>query len=747
MPSQRPIHAARNVIQATAGGWLAGAALGLTEAGLHAATAGAPDAVAPVYAVVLYGLLGLPFGVAAGALFTLVERWWDPGPRAEARALVAGAVFALWPLAGFTGMYLLNKIVFLERGVPPAGLLGLAGALLAITALAWFVAVPLVHGPLRVLRTGPGSLGAWGLLAAVTGVWAVVGAPADPRASFSVPRPMPPALVDRPNVLVIAVDTLRADTLGAYGMDGGISPAIDALAARGVVFEQAIAQASWTRSSFATLWTSRLPSGHNADTKAARLPEELDLVSEVLRDAGVVTGNLVNNINVTATFGFDQGWDVFLYEAPDYSFGATESVFALTFYKVLHKVHEKLSSSKEVSRFYQPADVVLADARQFIEANRERRWMLVAHLMEPHDPYFRHPYLEGTGTAEFDGYGYGRAEHEHPDPAQVDELKRLYRHEITHMDRRIADFIEWMARTGDLDNTAIVLTADHGEEFHEHGGFWHGQTLYDEQIRIPLIVRLPGDALAGTRVPWQVRHLDVAPTIAGLMGVPPSPQWDGLDVLNPVRRGVARRAEVAEEIAALDARIEAEVAARAAEIDPEGAEGAEGAEVAEVAEAVEPSDAEPAAAEDLDALRAARDALEAERVSLDWAALDACAALNRPESLPAVAEQDFEGNVLSAYRAGGAKRIHASTGNTRGLPVRQLFDIANDPGETRDLTGTTGVICDASAAVAISRLDDALKRSLERSAAAGVEGGSAEMDAAEKARLCALGYMSGDDCE
>jgi arylsulfatase A-like enzyme len=179
------------------------------------------------------------------------------------------------------------------------------------------------------------------------------------------------------------VDTLRADHLRA-----GLTPNLDAMAADGVVFEQAFAQASWTRSSGASLWTSRLPSSHNADTKAARLSEDAVLWSEVLQDAGVTTGALVNNINLTESFGFNQGFDTFVYESPDYSFGGTESVFALTFYKVVHKVAEKVfGGNKAVSSYYQPAPVVLADAQAFIEANNDSRWALYVHLMEPHDPY------------------------------------------------------------------------------------------------------------------------------------------------------------------------------------------------------------------------------------------------------------------------------------------------------------------------------------------------------------------------
>jgi len=209
----------------------------------------------------------------------------------------------------------------------------------------------------------------------------------------------------------------------------------------------------------------------------------------------------------------------------------------LTLYKLLQRIDGKgwLGRGKRVEEFYQPAEVVLGDARRFIEANSEGPWALFVHLMEPHDPYFSHPYLKGTGSAEFDGYGVTRTDNEEPDPSRADELKALYADEITHLDHKLAPFLDWMRTSGHYDNTLIVLTADHGEEFFEHGGWWHGLTLFEEQIHVPLIVKLPGQELAGTRVPWQVRQLDVCPTAVAAQGLSPDESWDGADLLVDVR--------------------------------------------------------------------------------------------------------------------------------------------------------------------------------------------------------------------
>ena len=108
-------------------------------------------------------------------------------------------------------------------------------------------------------------------------------------------------------------------------------------------------------------------------------------------------------------------------------------MFGLTFYKVVAKVLERLAPShRTVHNYYQPADVVLSDAKAFISNNAESRWVLYAHLMEPHDPYFEHPIIDGSGSDDYNGVAYGRAEHEHPDPADTEYLKRVYKQEIEH---------------------------------------------------------------------------------------------------------------------------------------------------------------------------------------------------------------------------------------------------------------------------------------------------------------------------
>lgn len=696
-------------LQGTLGGLLGASTLGLLEALYHLVTQGAPDLLAPFYGFVLYGLIGVPFGIAAGVGMILLGRITPHGEGAPALARALGTALAVSPMLLFILRYLANKVVYAEQGVPMSGnlaVLVIVGAFFVfeIVGAAW-----LLRTRLKALLNPIAAMGLWALGAVV--LYGVAQVSSGPSRDFAHAKAVPQGMADKPNVLIFTVDTLRADHLGIYGHPANPSPVIDKLGHDGIVFENASAHASWTRSSFASLWTSRLPSAHNTDAKASRMSDDLVLLSEVLRDAGVTTGNLANNINVTATFNFDQGYDTFLYEAPDYHFGATESVFSLTFYKVVHKLREKLGGKKEVATFYQPAEVVLNDAQAFIEANRDGRWMLGVHLMEPHDPYFEHPYLDGSGPEEFNGVGFARAEVESPELDQAEYLKKVYLDEIRHLDRKMAPFIEWLEAQGLYDDTMIVLTADHGEEFGEHGGFWHGTTLYEEQVHVPLLIKMPGKAMAGTRIDWQARLIDVAPTITAALGVAPSDTWAGKDLIPDVRTHAEQQArrEVALK-SAQDVVQQFTEAATAGTLSPEE-----------------------------------KDIYDRARITL--APADPCSTYSLPLDRTVVAEQDFEGNVLSTVKLGGFKLIRANDGNPRGLPTTQLFDLKADPHENTDLATLSSPICGQGGPDRVETLQGVLDREIQAAATGAVQAEDVEVDQGEICRLCALGYMSGDACD
>lgn len=472
------------------------------------------------------------------------------------------------------------------------------------------------------------------------------------------------------NVLFLLVDTLRADHVGAYNEMDIHTPNMDMLAKEGLLFEQSYAQASWTRPSGMSIFTSRIPSGHGTQTKAAAAPEEAVLFTEVLHDAGIRTAGLANNINLTATFNLDQGYDAFLYTEPNYPLYGSESVFGLTLYKVLEKVLARLGSdsNRSVYSYYQPADTLFSYAKGFLNNNGSQPWMLYLHLMEPHDPYFEHPVLSG-GEQEYSGVAYGRKEHEHPDPNKTAEIKDLYKQEVEFLDRKLGVFFQYLQDENLYDNTWIVLVSDHGEEFHEHGGFWHGTTLYDEVLRVPLLIKTPSSGPKNLRVPWQVRGIDIAPTITAALNIPADASWEGQNLLS---------------------------------------------EAALLALSSPPKEESP----------------------------DCNSSREHPLDRIVVAENNFEGNVLSSLRMRGFKYITANEDNNRALRPEELYDIASDTTEQTNIAGQTTLICAQSTEDHTKLLKAVLGETINASLQTAVNSSGVELDEATIQKMKALGYMT-----
>ena len=157
----------------------------------------------------------------------------------------------------------------------------------------------------------------------------------------------------------------------------------------------------------------------------------------------------------------------------------------------------------------------------FSSANQENPWFLFVGYMDPHDPYYEHPY---------NGVGYSRAAHVKPEPSEADRLRKLYDGEITYWDEHFGKLIGSLKQRKLYDDLTIVITADHGEEFMEHGGFWHGTTLYDEQLHVPLFVKLPKGERAGSTVSHWVESVDVMPTLLALKQVKAPAAMQGVDL-------------------------------------------------------------------------------------------------------------------------------------------------------------------------------------------------------------------------
>jgi arylsulfatase A-like enzyme len=319
------------------------------------------------------------------------------------------------------------------------------------------------------------------------------------------PRPVP--------VILVSIDTLRMDHLGCYGYERPTSPVLDATLCRdGVVFEEAIAHAPSTLPSHASMLTGLLPVHHGASfAKERALAPEVVTLAERLAEAGYRTGSLNNGAQVNASWGLAQGFEL---------------------YRSLRQDRMDLVTTEALAWL----DAVLA------EGERERIFLFL-HTYEVHHPYtpseadlaifeqsrYRGYLGRGVGYKELQRINRGAAP---MSPRDLEFIVDAYDAEIRSMDRGLEMLVEGLKQRGLYRDALIVFTSDHGEEFHEHGWVgWHSHTLYDELLRVPLVVKLPGNRAAARRVEYQVRLTDLVPTVLDLVGLPVPEHLDGTSLL------------------------------------------------------------------------------------------------------------------------------------------------------------------------------------------------------------------------
>ncbi len=306
-----------------------------------------------------------------------------------------------------------------------------------------------------------------------------------PARMFDLPPSVPADL----NLLLVTIDTLRADHLGCYGYGRPTSPAIDALASAGALFENGWAHAPSTRYSMPAIATGRWPSAISWDMSIwwPRIGADVRTTAEALHDAGYFTAGMFsfNYFAVGDHRGFERGMDLY------------RSDRAVLHVAVNGPMESRGSSSREMTD----------DAIAFVDAHRDRKFFLWLHYYDPHLSYEPHPEVPSFGTARVD----------------------LYDGEIRFTDLHFGRLLDHLRQVGLWDRTAIVLTGDHGEGFGEHGVTEHGFDLYTAQTKVPFIVRVPG--LAPRRVQAPAGHIDIAPTLVNLARGHAEPSFFGRSLI------------------------------------------------------------------------------------------------------------------------------------------------------------------------------------------------------------------------
>ena len=309
-------------------------------------------------------------------------------------------------------------------------------------------------------------------------------------AMAAVPAPPPP------NVILITLDTTRADRMGFLGSKRGLTPNLDALARQSVVFTRAYSQVPLTTASHATILTGTYPQFHQVNDFGVPLAADLPYAPAIFRSNGYHTaafvGSLVLDPATRSAPGFDRGFDT--YEAG------------------FHRRHVGEDRYQSIER---RGGEVIGRTLDWLTTHHDGPFFIWVHLYDAHDPY------------------------DPPEPYKTRYAATPYDGEIAYEDAAVGKFLEWLRFRGLYDGALIAVMADHGEALGQHGEATHGIFLYDETIHVPLLFKLPRNRSAGTRVNTRARLVDVLPTILQAVQIPIPPAVQGESLL-PLLKPAAR---------------------------------------------------------------------------------------------------------------------------------------------------------------------------------------------------------------
>jgi len=296
------------------------------------------------------------------------------------------------------------------------------------------------------------------------------------------------AATDRPNVILITLDTVRADRMGFLGSKLGLTPQLDALARQGVVFEHAYSQAPITPVSHATILTGTFPQYHGIRNFGDRLPPSVPFLPDILHAQGYHTGAFVGSIILDPkngfASGFERGFDV-------YNAG----------------FHRQKSGERREASMQRRGEVTLGYVLAWLDQQKDGPFFLWFHLWDAHDPY--NP----------------------PEPFRSRFPNAPYNAGIASVDATVGKLLDYLRTQGLYDNSLIAIAADHGEALGDHGELTHSIFLYDSTIHVPLLLKLPGNRFPGQRVKATASLVDLAPTVLEGLGQKPPPAMQGRSLL------------------------------------------------------------------------------------------------------------------------------------------------------------------------------------------------------------------------
>lgn len=337
------------------------------------------------------------------------------------------------------------------------------------------------------------------------------------------------------NIILISLDTLRADRLGIYGYAKNTSPAIDDFAKKSILFENAFSNSNWTLPSHMSIMTSLYPSEHSVLTENQKLPSKKITLAEILKANGYSTAAFTGGYLVSKIFGFDRGFDVYKEE-----------------YKSRIENNGQGWRLKHIAK----------DIFFWLNKHDKDKFFLFIHCYDTHEPFIAHSHLTEFDQ-DYDGKLKALDSHENfissdiyqkfrplitgplninifymdiinEDKIQLekpdlDYIRSLYDNEVRFVDHYFPKLIDKLQTLSLLEKTIIIITSDHGEELLERGKIQHGKTYYDELIRVPLIIYIP-DKKGPINNQKLAQGIDIAPTILDILNLPPEPSFQGISL-------------------------------------------------------------------------------------------------------------------------------------------------------------------------------------------------------------------------
>jgi arylsulfatase A-like enzyme len=310
-------------------------------------------------------------------------------------------------------------------------------------------------------------------------------------------------------IILISLDTLRADHLGIYGYHRNTSPYIDAFARENIIFENAVVQSSWTLPSHMSIMTSLYPSSHGVKSKEQRLAEDHVTLAELVQKGGYKTAAFADGAFMRKVYGFDKGFDLY-------------------------------DGDKRVGIAH-----ILPKVKKWLDANKSNPFFLFIHCYDIHDPYTPPPpydsiFHDFTYTGQFVPTTKNMQAAAWRRKVVTDQdlrhIKALYDGGIRYTDERIGRFLAYLEESGLQDKTLIIITSDHGEEFKEHGSFLHWKLYFRPNLHVPLIMHIPNFPKKGIRINELVESIDILPTILDTADLPPHEKAQGRTLLPIIKR-------------------------------------------------------------------------------------------------------------------------------------------------------------------------------------------------------------------